>query len=167
MHLVLRRQLLPLLLLFCFALSTTAFADNDRERTQVGNNISIGSGEEVSEATCFGCSIRVRGHVTGDVTSFGGNIVIEDQGQVDGDATAFAGGIRLDKEVKVGGDVNVFGGRIRRDAEARIGGEVTAMGGPGWIVPIVLAPLVFLGLLVALVVWIIRLVLRPSVPAAA
>jgi len=154
-------------LLFCLTLSATAFADGSHERTQVGNNISIGPGEEVSEATCFGCSIRVRGHVAGDVTTFGGNIVVEDQGQVDGDATSFGGGIRLDKDVKVSGDVTVFGGRIRRDPAATVGGDVTTMGGPGWIVLIFLAPLIVLGIFVALVVWVIRRLLRPSVPAAA
>ena len=38
--------------------------------------------ERVSDATCFGCTIHVRGHVMGDVTAFGGSIVVEDQGQV-------------------------------------------------------------------------------------
>ncbi len=166
-HPLSHRQSLPVFLLFCVALSTAAFADGARERTQVGSNISVGPGEEVSEATCFGCSIRMRGHVAGDVTAFGGSIVVEDQGQVDGDATSFGGGIRLDKEVKVSGDVTVFGGRIRRDPAATVGGDVTTMGGPGWIVLLVLAPLMFVGGFVALVVWVVRRLLRPSLPATA
>ena len=40
-----------------------AFADGSRDRTQFGRNISIAPGEEASDVTCFGCSIRVRGHV--------------------------------------------------------------------------------------------------------
>ena len=85
-------------LLLCLAFAATASARESHDRTQVGSNIIIGPGEEVGDATCFGCSIRVRGHVSGDVTAFGGSIIIEDQGQVDGDATAFGGGIRLGKE---------------------------------------------------------------------
>jgi hypothetical protein len=153
------------LVVLVVALSSAAFAD--RDRTQLGHNINIGPDEDVSDATCFGCSIRVRGHVSGDVTAFGGRIVVEDRGQVNGDATAFGGDIRIDKEAKVGRDVTVFGGRIRRDPAAAVGGDVTAMGGPGWIFLIFLGPLIFLGLFVALIVWLIRRLLRPSVPATA
>ncbi len=154
-------------LIFVLALSNAAFADRDRDRTQVGSTINIGPGEEVNDATCFGCSIRIRGHVSGDVTAFGGSIVIEDQAQVGGSATTFGGGFRIDKGAKVAGDVTVFGGRIRRDPESTIGGDVTNMGGPGWIFLIFLVPLIFLGGLVAFLIWVIRRVLRPSVPAAA
>ena len=162
-----RLRLLPACLFFFAALSTAAFADADHERTQVGSNINIGPNEQVREATCFGCSIRVRGEVVGDVTAFGGSIVVEDQGQVGGDATTFGGDIRLDKAASVHSDVTVFGGRLRRDPEAKVGGDVTNMGGPGWMVLIFLTPFVFLGLFVALVVWIVRRLLRPAVPVAA
>lgn len=154
-------------LLFLLAFTAASFADSSHEVTRTGRNISIGPNEEVSEATCFGCSIRVRGHVAGDVTAFGGSIVIEDQGQVGGDATTFGGDIRLDRGVGVKGDVTVFGGRIRRDPAATVGGDSTNMGGPGWMVLIVLLPLVFVGLFVALIVWLIRRLLRPVAPVAA
>jgi len=162
-----RLQLVPACALVCLGLSAPAFADGGRDLTHVGQNITIGPGEQVGEATCFGCSIRVRGQVNGDVTAFGGSIDVEDQAQVNGDATVFGGSIRLEKTVKVSGDVTVFGGRIRRDPAATVGGDVTNMGGPGWIVLILGAPFVFLGLFVTLVIWLIRRLLRPSVPAAA
>ena len=154
-------------LLLCAGLSTTAFADDGHDRTHVGNNINIGPGEEVNDATCFGCSIRVRGHVAGDVTAFGGSISIEDQGQVNGDATVFGGGIRLEPDVKVSGDVTVFGGRMHRDPAASVGGEVTILGGPGWIFLIFLLPMIFLGGVIALIVWGVRRLFRPSIPATA
>jgi hypothetical protein len=152
-------------LIFFVALTSAAFADHDR--TQVGHTISVAPDEEVGDATCFGCSIRVRGRVTGDATAFGGSIVVEDRGQVGGDATAFGGDIRVDKEAKIARDATVFGGRIRRDPASTVGGDVTTMGGPGWIFLIFLAPLIFLGLFVALIVWLIRRLMRPSVAAAA
>jgi len=154
------------LVLLVAAISTAAFADGSHDRTQVGHSISIGPDEQVGDATCFGCSVRVRGQVSGDVTTFGGSIVIEDHGQVSGDATTFGGDVRLDKDVKVSGDVTVFGGRIRRDPAATVGGDVTNMGGPGWMILIFVLPVAFLALFVVLIVWLIRLLLRPR-PATA
>ena len=157
-------------LLFVVAFAAVALADHSQDRTQVGHNISIGSDEEASEATCFGCSIRVRGHVSGDVTALGGSIIIEDQGQIGGDATALGGGIRLDRGVTVHGDVTAIGGRIRRDPAATIGGDVANMAGPGWIALIALIfllPFALFGLFVALIVWLIRRLLRPAVPIVA
>lgn len=153
--------------IFTLAFAVTAFADGSHDRTQVGHNISIGPDEDVSEATCFGCSIRVRGHVAGDLTAFGGSIILEDQADVGGDVTSFAGDIRLDQETKVGGDVTVFGGKLRRESSASVGGDVTNMGGGGWIVLIFVLPFVVLGAFIAFVVWLIRRLLRPSIPAAA
>ena len=147
----------------CFLiLSTAAFAKANPDRTQFGHNISIGPNEEVSDVTCIGCSIRIRGQVSGDATTVGGSIFIEDQGQVAGDVTAVAGNARLDKEVKVAGDVTVVGGELRRDPQASISGDVTNVGGRGWIIPILLVPFVFLGLLIAFVVWIIQRISRPA-----
>jgi cytoskeletal protein CcmA (bactofilin family) len=154
-------------LLFCCVIASSAFADDDHERTRVGHNITIGPGEEVDEATCFGCSVRVRGHMAGDVTAFGGSISVEDQGQIGGDATTFGGSVRLEKDAKISGDLTVFGGRIHRDPAATVGGDVTNFGGPGWIVLILGAPLILFGGLVALIIWLVRRLLRPSMPATA
>jgi len=164
---------LPQRLLACVfllaALSAFAFAnsDRDRDRTQVGNDIVVGPNEEISEATCFGCSVRVRGHVTSDVTVFGGSIVVEDQGEISGDITNFGGGVRLDKEAKVGGDIAVFGGHLRRDPGAEVGGDVTNFGGPIWLFLIFGLPLVFLGGIIALIVWLVRRFTQASLPATA
>jgi cytoskeletal protein CcmA (bactofilin family) len=155
-----------IVVLFIAAFSLAAFADGSHDRTQIGRTINISPDEQVSAATCFGCSIRVRGHVSGDVTAFGGSIVLEDQSEVDGDATTFGGDLRLDKAAKVNGDATVFGGRLRRDPEATVGGDVTNMGGRGWILLIFGAPIVIFGLFVWLVVWLIRRLTQPAVPAA-
>lgn len=154
----------------CFALSTGALA-NDEDYTRVGHNINVKAGEQVSEATCFGCSIHVHGQVSGDVTAIGGSIVIEDQGRVGGDVTALGGDIRLAKESTSGGDVTAVGGQVRRAPEATVGGDITSMAGRGWVVAIFLAPLVFLGAFIALVVWVVMRVVqrarRPALPIAA
>ena len=153
--------------LFAGALSISAFADGPRDRTQFGRSITIAAGEEASDVTCFGCSVRVRGHVQGDVTTFGGSIVVEDEGQIAGDTTSFGGDVRLDKGVKVAGDVAVFGGHLRRDAAAVVGGDVTSFTGTGWILLVFGLPLVMLGAFVAFVIWLVRRLTRPAMPVAA
>lgn len=155
------------LLLWMIVLSSPAFADGSRARTQFGRDIVVGPNEEVSDATCFGCSVRVRGNITGDVTTFGGSVVVEDAGEIAGDTTSFGGDIRLSRGVKLNGDVTVFGGRLRRDPEATIRGDVTNFGSPIWLVLIFGLPLIILGAFIALIVWLIRRLLRPTVPAAA
>lgn len=154
-------------LLFWVAFSTSAFAKENPSYTQVGHNINVGPNDKVGDLTCFGCSIHVRGEVAGDVTAFGGNVTLEDQAQVAGDVSIFGGDVRLDRGVRIAGDVSVFGGQIHRDPQATVSGDVTSFGGHGWLLPIVLTPIVLLGLLVALIIWIIQRARRPSLPAAA
>jgi hypothetical protein len=67
--------------------------------------------------------------------------------------------------VKVAGGATVFGGQIRRDPGASISGDVTTMGGHGWLVPIVLAPFLAIGLLVAFLIWVVQRARKPSAPA--
>jgi hypothetical protein len=152
---------------FVLILSAAAFADEPRERTQWGHTISIGPGEEADEATCFGCSVRIRGHVNGDVTTFGGSIIVEDEGKIGGDATAFAGTLRLDEGTSVSGDVAVFGGRLQRNPSATIGGDTTEFRGGFWLFLIFALPFVFLGALIALIIWIVRRFTRRTVPVTA
>lgn len=149
------------------ALSTVAFADGPRDRTQFGHDVNVGPDESIGEITCFGCNVRVRGQVTSDITVFGGSVTIEDQGQVGGDATVFGGGVRMEKEAKIGGDVTVFGGRIHRDAGATIGGDVTNFSGSIWLLLIFGLPLMLFAGFIALLVLLIRRLTRPSVPVAA
>lgn len=144
-----------------------ALATDSSDVTQIGHNISIGPNQNVGELTCIGCSIRVRGQVAGDVTTVAGNIVLEQGAQVAGDVTAVAGSLRLDQNAKIAGDATVVGGELRRDPMAMVSGDVTSVGGAGWIVPIVLAPFIFLGLLIALIIWLVQRARRPSIPAAA
>jgi len=161
------RFLLCLPLALMIIVSTATYGDESHERTQFGRDIVVGPNEEVSDATCFGCSVRIRGHVTGDVTTFGGSVVLEDQGEIAGDTTTFGGNIRLSKGVKINGDVTVFGGRLRRDPEATIHGDVANFGGPIWLFVIFGLPLLLLGAFIALIVWLVRRLLRPALPAAA
>ena len=153
-------------LVFVAVISAAAFADGSRDRTQFGRDITVGTGEEASDVTCFGCSVHILGHVAGDVTTFGGNIVVENQGEIVGDTTSFGGSVRLDKGAKVK-DLTLFGGRLRRDPDALVAGDVTNFSGNVWLATIFGLPLVFLGGIIALIVWIVRRMTRSHVPAAA
>jgi cytoskeletal protein CcmA (bactofilin family) len=148
------------------ALSASAFADSPHDRTQFGHDIFLGPGEEITEVTCFGCNVRIRGKVEGDATTFGGNILVEDQGEVGGDTTTFAGDVRLDKGAKISG-VTVFAGRIHRDPGATVDGDVTTFSGSVWLVVLFGLPLVLLGGFIALIVWLIRRLARPAMSVAA
>jgi hypothetical protein len=161
---VFRNRLLGAAIACFLTMSTVAFAAAKPEHTQFGRDISVGPNEEVSDVTCIACSIRIRGQVSGEATTVGSSIFIEDQGQVAGDVTAVAGDARLGKEAKVAGDVTVVGGDLRYDPHASISGDVTNVGGRGWIIPTLLAPFLILGLLIAFVVWIVQRTRRPSTP---
>ena len=154
-------------LMACLALSAAVFAQGTHDRTQFGHDISIVPGEEAGDVTCFGCSVRVRGHVAADVTVFGGSVIIEDEGRVDGDATVFGGSMRLDRNAQLGGDITVFGGRVQRDPAASVGGDVTNFSGWLWMVLIFGLPLAIMGGFVVLIVWVVRRLTRPSLTATA
>ena len=149
------------------ALSATCFADSPHDRTQFGHDITIGPGEEATDVTCFGCSVRVRGKVLTDVTTFGGGVIVEEGGQVGTDLTAFGGNVRLDKDTKVSGGVTIFGGRIHRDPQASVAGDVTVFAGGFWLALIFGLPLVLLGAFLALIIWLVRRFTRPGVPVTA
>jgi len=164
---LLRIPLARLLIGLCFvaSLSCFALADDSHDRTQFGHNITVGPGEEAAEVTCFGCSVRVRGHVASDVTTFFGNVTIEGEGQVGGDTTVFAGSVHVDRGASVK-DVTIFGGELHRDSGATVG-DVTEFRGGWWLLLIFGLPLLFLGAFIALVVWLVRMAIRPRVPVAA
>jgi cytoskeletal protein CcmA (bactofilin family) len=136
--------------------------DSAHDRTHFGSDITVAADEEVGDVTCFGCSVRVRGHASGDVTVFGGTVTIESKGDVDGDLTSFAGNVALEDGSEVDGDVAVFGGRVRRDPGATVDGDVTNFRGTIWAILIFGLPLVIFGAFIALIIWVIRRVVSPS-----
>ena len=155
-------------LLSVLALGVPALADASHDRTQFGHDVIVGADETVAEVTCFSCSVRVRGHVDGDVTTFGGSVVVEHDGSIGGDTTTFGGDVRLDGGAIVK-DLTVFGGRIRRDSAASVGGDVTTFGGGAglWLFIVFGLPFLILGAFLALIVWLVRHFTRRAVPVPA
>ena len=156
-------------LLLVLALGAPAFAEGSHDRTQFGHDVTIGADEKVAEVSCFSCSVRIRGHVDGDVTTFGGSVVVEHSGFIGGDTTTFGGDLRLDGGATVK-NVTVFGGRIRRDSGASVGGDVATFGGGAglWLFIVFGLPFLILGAFIALIVWLVRrFTRRPAVPVPA
>ena len=104
-------------LLGAIVLGPTPAAQAD-DRVGFGNGVVVGANEVVDSAASFGGSVSVDGEVRGDVTSFGGPVV-------------------LGPHAHVHGDVATFGGPLARDPRAVIEGEIATFGGaesaaPGW-----------------------------------
>jgi hypothetical protein len=141
-------------------------ASTDPDRTQFNRDIRIEANDNVGDVTCIGCSVHVRGRVSGDVTTIAGSVFAEPGASIAGDVTAVGGSARLENGTQVAGDLTTIGGTLRRDSQATIAGEVTTIGGGGWILGIFLLPMLFLGGIVALIIWLVQRSRRPvPVPA--
>lgn len=144
------------------ALVTIAAAKDNTERFQMNHDIRVEANERVGEVTCINCSVHVRGNVAGDVTTINGNIVVEEGGSIAGDIATIHGDVRLDDGSRVGGDIATIVGAVRRASTATVGGDVASLGGAGWMIAIFLAPLLILGGIIALIVWLVQRSRRPA-----
>ena len=151
-----------LLVLLVLVVPAIALSGDTHEYTQFGHSIYIGPDQQTGDITCFLCSVRVRGQVGGEITTFGGNVTLEDSASVGGDVTAFGGTVRLGPETKIGGELTVVGGRLTRDPKAQIGGDVTTFGGQGWVIVIFGLPLLIFAGIIALIVWLVQRRQRPT-----
>jgi len=153
--------------LFLLALLLPGVLRADKDRVMVGEDIYVAEGEDLNDAVCVGCSIRIDGKVR-DAVAIGGSIEVT--GEVD-DAVSIGGG--LDVRGKVNGDAVVLfgstrvrdGGRIRGDAVSILGSvrvpDSSSVGGDivsseSW------APIALSGIVIAIVVFLIAgIVIQP------
>jgi hypothetical protein len=113
-------RLLTVIVLTLFPLMLRAQSAADR--TSFGKDMVINAGENVDDAICYFCSIRVYGTLSGDAVALGGGI--EASGSIEGDALAAGGGVRLAAGARVNGDVTAVGGTLERAPQASVGGDV-------------------------------------------
>jgi len=159
---------LPAFCMFAIFLvsSTSLAAETGPDRFQMNHDIHIQPDEKVGDVTCIGCSVYVRGQVSGDVTTIAGNIFAESGASIAGDVTTVGGNARVESGTQVAGDLTAIGGYLRRDPQASVAGDVTTMGGHGWVFLIFLLPFAVLGGIVALIIWLIQRSRRPTpIPA--
>jgi len=151
------RALRPIILTISLTLlSALAAAERATDRVQIGRPIVVQAGEKAGDVVCVACSIRVRGQAAGDVVAVAGSIALESGAQVGGDSVAVGGSIRLEGDARVAGDAVAVAGWVHRDPEAVIRGDVTSVGGPGWMLPLLLAPFLLMGAIVALIIWLVQ-----------
>lgn len=143
-------------------LAAPALAQKGSDRLQFNHDIFVDPGQDSGDLTCVNCSIFVRGEVAGDVTAVHGNVVVEQGSQVAGDVTVVLGDLRLQSAAQVAGDVTTVGGTVRREPQATIAGDVTSLAGVGWVILVVLLPLAFVGGMIALIVWLIARIQKPT-----
>ena len=136
--------------------ATNAVAKNNADRTQFNRDIRLAAGETAGELTCINCNIYVYGAAVGDATAIHGNVIVEQGGSISGDVTTVLGDIRVEPAGSVGGDATSVGGSLRRQAGATIGGDVTALESRFGVIMLMAAPFVVLGMIVALIVWLIQ-----------
>lgn len=117
-----------LLALACVALLLLAAvpAPVAAQETRSGDRIVVGPDETIDgDLTAFGGTIVVRGTVNGDLDAFGGNVLVT--GTVTGDVSAVAGNVRIEGDV--GGSVDANGGNVELGRDATVGGNFRAGAG--------------------------------------
>jgi len=140
--------------LLCCAVA--ASAKENADHTQFGRDIRVEAGDKAGELTCFNCNVYIYGAVSGDVTAIHGNVLLEQGGSVGGDITTVLGDVRVEPASSVGGDVTTVGGAMRRQTGSVVGGHVTAIESKAAVLLIMAAPFLLLGLIVALIVWLVQ-----------
>lgn len=120
-----------LFLCLCCALAigTGVFFSFSRSCSQgnAGSSVMVLQGQKTDDVRACGGNVTVLGHVTGDVTDYGGRIMVAESGRVDGDIQSYGGSVEI--AGVVGGDAKSYGGRITLDDAAQVGGDVVTYGG--------------------------------------
>ncbi len=95
----------------------------ESRKPSFGRAVVVSSGEVVcGDLTSFGGEVVIDGAVIGDVVSFGGNVVID--GTVNGDVTLYGGNVTLLNDTRVNGDIHVCGGRWMEGTDSQLHGSV-------------------------------------------
>jgi hypothetical protein len=121
-----RIRVLGLLLSVLFT-SAVAHAQHHGSRTYFHQDIFVGQGQQIHNATCFFCSVQVEGDVTGRVFVLFGNINVS--GRVDGPSTVIGGNAVIDSQAHIGGNALVVIGNAVYEAEDSIAGNAWVIGG--------------------------------------
>jgi hypothetical protein len=132
------------------------FAAKSADRTQFGRDIRIAAGEKTGDVTCINCSIYMQGQAAGDVTAIHGNVTLETGAAVAGDVTAVWGNVRTESATQIAGDLTAVAGSVHRDPQSTASGDVTSLAGTKWLLAIVVPPIVFLGGIIALIIWLVQ-----------
>jgi hypothetical protein len=108
-------------------LAPAAFAQAPGNRTYIGEDIFVASGQQIHNATCIFCSVQVEGGLTGRAIVLFGNLNVS--GRVERNATIVGGNAVVDSQARIGGDTIVFGGNAVYETDDSISGSAYVLGG--------------------------------------
>ncbi len=111
-----------------FLLAAGALGQAPGNRTYVGQDIFVASGQQVHNATCLFCSVQVEGDLTGRVFVLFGSLNVS--GQVRQSATVIWGNAVVDSQARIGGDTVVLGGNAVYETDESLSGSAYVLGGP-------------------------------------
>jgi hypothetical protein len=104
-----------------------ALLQSPGNRTYIGQDIFVASGQQVHNATCLFCSVQVEGDLSGRVIVLFGNLNVS--GQVRHSATVVGGNAVVDAGARIGGDTFVLGGNAVYETEESLSGSAYVLGG--------------------------------------
>ena len=108
-------------------LTVAALGQAPGNRTYIGQDVFVASGQQVHNATCLFCSVQVEGDLTGHVFVLFGSLNVS--GQVRGGATVIWGNAVVDSQARIGGDTVVLGGNAVYEADESLSGSAYVLGG--------------------------------------
>ncbi len=73
---------------------------------RLNGDVTVEPGETVKSVVALNGTVRILGHVTNDVFTANGNIVVQGQGRVDGDAVSLNGDVRTEGSGSIGGQID-------------------------------------------------------------
>jgi hypothetical protein len=114
-----------------------------------GGNVTIDDGAEAEcDIVIYGGNVDIAGEVKGDITAFGGNLILRDTAEVDGALTTVGGGFTREDGAAVGGGVSQGpSANLRLTANPVINFLVAVIGAGVWAVVAALMALAVSGLM--------------------
>jgi cytoskeletal protein CcmA (bactofilin family) len=94
-----------------------------RDKVTFGESVAVDANAWIcGDVTAYGGNIVVRGHIDGDTRAVGGSVTV--LGDVTGGVTALGGQVALGPHAHVTGDVQVIGGALHLEQGAQVDGQV-------------------------------------------
>ena len=94
-----------------------------QDKVTFGESVAIDENAWIcGDVTAYGGNVVVRGHIDGEVRAIDGSVTV--LGDVTGGVAALGGQIALGPHAHVTGDVQAIGGSVRREPGAQVGGQV-------------------------------------------
>jgi hypothetical protein len=153
--------------LFLLALLLPAALRADSDRVMVGEDIYVAEDEDLNDAVCVGCSIRIDGKVR-DAVAIGGSIEVAGEahdavsigggldvrGKVTGDAVVLFGSTRVREGGRIHGDAVSVLGSVRVQDSGSVGGDIVSS--ESW------APIALSGVVIGLIIFLVAgIVIQP------